>query len=126
MRSLEKPKPANKYKASLPRPPNERRKLSRQLRSTSVTEADEPALPIKLMGLIQEHRALDGAISMLLEARILDQFLITRLKKLKLQLKDEIARIQGTLHLTNTSVGVGQTDAAGIEEQLSVIAPITA
>jgi hypothetical protein len=51
-------------------------------------------LRAKLARLIQEHRDLDGAISLLSEAKNCDQLLITRLKKRELQLKDEIARIE--------------------------------
>jgi hypothetical protein len=76
-------------------PSYERRKQSRKSREPSVTSVDELALQRKLSDLIQEHRDLDGAISALFETRISDSLLMTRLKKRKLQLKDEIARIEG-------------------------------
>jgi hypothetical protein len=85
----------NKSSVSLPGPPYERRKQSRKSRNPGVTNADEQALQRKLTELIQEHRDLDGAISALFETRTCDQLLMTRLKKRKLQLKDEIARIEG-------------------------------
>ncbi len=103
MRSHEEPNDLSKYRASFRRPPYERRKLYRQPCSPRVTDADEEALRTRLAGLVQEHRDLDGAISMLFEARLCDPLLMTRLKKRKLQLKDEIARIEGSPNLTTRS-----------------------
>jgi hypothetical protein len=60
-----------------------------------VTNAEEQALQRKLTGLVQEHRDLDGAISVLFETGSCDPLMMTRLKKRKLQLKDQIARIEG-------------------------------
>jgi len=80
---------------SSPGPPYERRKQSRKSREPGVTNSDEQALQRKLTDLIQQHRDLDGAISALFETSICDSMLMTRLKKRKLQLKDEIARIEG-------------------------------
>ena len=80
---------------SSPGAPYERRKRSRQSRNPAPANADEQALKRKLTELIQEHRDLDGAISALFETGICDSLLMTRLKKRKLQLKDEIARIEG-------------------------------
>ena len=56
-----------------------------------VTRPDEVAARAKLATLTQEHRDLDGAITVLLEAGVCDPLLIARMKKRKLQLKDEIA-----------------------------------
>jgi hypothetical protein len=79
-----------------PRGPSyERRKPSRKSRNPGVANAAEQALQRKLTGLVQEHRDLDGAISVLFETRTCDPLLMTRLKKRKLQLKDEIARLAG-------------------------------
>ena len=75
-------------------PSYERRKPLRKPRNPGVTNAAEQALQRKLTGLIQEHRDLDGAIAVLFETGICDSLLMTRLKKRKLQLKDEIARIK--------------------------------
>ena len=75
-------------------PSYERRKPSRKPRNPGVANAAEQALQRKLTGLIQEHRDLDGAISALFETGICDALMMTRLKKRKLQLKDEIARIE--------------------------------
>ena len=76
-------------------PSYERRRQSRKSRSPGPADAAEQALRRKLNDLIQQHRDLDGAISALFETRICDSLLMTRLKKRKLQLKDEIARIEG-------------------------------
>jgi hypothetical protein len=80
---------------SSPGPSYGRRTQSRKSREPGVTGADEQTLQRKLTDLIQQHRDLDGAISALFETRICDPLLMTRLKKRKLQLKDEIARIEG-------------------------------
>jgi hypothetical protein len=60
-----------------------------------VTKPEEVALRAKLATLVQEHRDLDSAIAALAGSR--DQLQLTRLKKRKLQLKDEISRIEDTL-----------------------------
>ena len=60
-----------------------------------VTKPEEVALRAKLAELVQEHRDLDTAIAALQGSR--DQLQLTRLKKRKLQLKDEIARIEDNL-----------------------------
>jgi hypothetical protein len=60
-----------------------------------VTNPDEVELRAKLAELVQEHRDLDTAIAALQISR--DQLQLTRLKKRKLQLKDQIARIEDQL-----------------------------
>ncbi|MGZ5923822.1 MAG: YdcH family protein [Rhizomicrobium sp.] len=65
--------------------------------SSEVTKPDEVALRAKLAELTQEHRDLDNAIAALMETGTRDQLQITRLKKRKLQLKDEIAKINDRL-----------------------------
>ncbi|MBI1328518.1 MAG: DUF465 domain-containing protein [Alphaproteobacteria bacterium] len=62
-----------------------------------MTEAEEQALRQKLAELSQEHRDLDAAIAAMVEAGTLDQLQMTRLKKRKLQLKDQIASIEDAL-----------------------------
>lgn len=62
-----------------------------------MIDLDEQNLRTKLAELAQEHRDLDSAIAVLFEAGIRDQLQMTRLKKRKLQLKDEIARIEDAL-----------------------------
>ena len=62
-----------------------------------MTEAEEQTLRATLAALVQEHRDLDTAIAALIGARPADQLQLTRLKKRKLQLKDQIARIEDEL-----------------------------
>jgi hypothetical protein len=50
-----------------------------------------------LLKLKQEHRDLDSAIDALEESGRADQLQLKRLKKKKLSLKDEIARIEDQL-----------------------------
>ncbi len=62
-----------------------------------MSTSDDRALRRKLAQLRQEHRDLDGAILALEVAAERDQLRLTRLKKRKLSLKDEIARIEDQL-----------------------------
>lgn len=62
-----------------------------------MTEADEQALRAKLAELMQEHRDLDAAIAAMADQGVNDQLQLTRLKKRKLQLKDQITRIEDAL-----------------------------
>lgn len=62
-----------------------------------MTEAEEQALRAKLAELAQEHRDLDAAIAAMIESGPADQLRLTRLKKRKLQLKDQIAQIEDQL-----------------------------
>ncbi|HEX3653919.1 MAG TPA: DUF465 domain-containing protein [Rhizomicrobium sp.] len=62
-----------------------------------MTEAEEQALRAKLTELLQVHRDLDAAIAAMAEQGVKDQLQVTRLKKRKLQLKDQISRIEDTL-----------------------------
>ncbi|AQS48378.1 MULTISPECIES: YdcH family protein [Thioclava] len=57
----------------------------------------EEVLRVKLEVLRREHRDLDEAISALTQAVHSDQLRLVRLKKQKLALKDEIARIEDQL-----------------------------
>ena len=53
---------------------------------------------IQLVGVLrQEHRDLDAAIDALIFATSTDQMQIARLKKRKLLLKDEIAKLEDQL-----------------------------
>ncbi len=54
-------------------------------------------LRARLAELTQEHRDLDAAISALIASGANDQIQLTRLKKRKLQLKDQIAVIEDQL-----------------------------
>jgi hypothetical protein len=60
-----------------------------------VTKPEEVELRAKLAGLVQEHRDLDAAIAALIGFS--DQLQVSRLKKRKLQLKDQIAKIEDAL-----------------------------
>lgn len=51
----------------------------------------------KLLALRQQHRDLDAAITSLDESVVRDQLQLRRLKKMKLQLKDQIARLEDEL-----------------------------
>ena len=57
----------------------------------------DDVLRIKLEVLGREHRDLDEAISALVNAAHPDQLRLVRLKKQKLALKDQIARIEDRL-----------------------------
>lgn len=59
---------------------------------------DKNALNTRLNELRQEHRDLDAAINALQETVHFDQLQLQRLKKKKLHLRDEIARIQDQLY----------------------------
>ena len=61
-----------------------------------VTKPDEVALRARLSTLVQEHRDLDAAIEALIVTGS-DQLALSRLKKRKLQLKDEITEINNQL-----------------------------
>ncbi|MBV9540840.1 MAG: DUF465 domain-containing protein [Alphaproteobacteria bacterium] len=63
--------------------------------ASEVTRPDEVVLRAKLAELTQEHRDLDAAIEALRGSP--DQLQITRLKKRKLQLKDQITKINDQL-----------------------------
>ena len=62
-----------------------------------MSTSDDRNLRQKLAQLKQEHRDLDEAIIALEDAAERDQLRLTRLKKRKLGLKDEIARIEDQL-----------------------------
>lgn len=62
-----------------------------------MSEAEEETLRARLAALMQEHRDLDAAIAAMAEQGVNDQLQITRLKKRKLQLKDQIARVEDAL-----------------------------
>jgi hypothetical protein len=62
---------------------------------TEVTDPGQVALRAKLAELLQEHRDLDTAIQAMLDTH--DMLQLTRLKKKKLQLKDQIANIENQL-----------------------------
>jgi hypothetical protein len=62
-----------------------------------MTDEEEQALRAKLAQLAEEHRDLDTAILALTRSVTADQLQLSRLKKRKLLLKDQIARIEDSL-----------------------------
>ena len=63
-------------------------------KSGAANESDRTAvLKAKLQTLLSEHRDLDDVIAQLTVASASDQLQMQRLKKRKLALKDEIARL---------------------------------
>ena len=61
------------------------------------TMGEQEILRQRLADLETEHRDLDDVIARITEAVIYDQLQVQRLKKRKLRLKDEIARIRALL-----------------------------
>ena len=62
-----------------------------------LSEDEKTALKVKLIELRDRHRELDEQIRKLTEDGPFDQIEVQRLKKEKLQLKDEIAEIESQL-----------------------------
>jgi hypothetical protein len=62
-----------------------------------VVGPDEVAARAKLTQLMQEHRDLDAAIEAMAQTGNADLLALSRLKKRKLQLKDEITEINNGL-----------------------------
>jgi hypothetical protein len=63
----------------------------------AMTDEEEQDLRTKLAELRQEHGDLDAAIAAMTESVRCDQLQLTRLKKRKLQLKDQITQIEDAL-----------------------------
>ncbi len=66
-------------------------------RDVGFDGANDEALAIRLATLEEEHRDLDAAISALEENAPYERLTIARLKKKKLQLKDEIKEIKDAM-----------------------------
>jgi hypothetical protein len=62
-----------------------------------MIDEEEQALRARLAELRQEHGDLDVAIAAIAHAPRCDQLQLTRLKKRKLQLKDQITQIEDSL-----------------------------
>ena len=76
-----------------PQKPNAQEKPPSKKRG-ALNESDRTAvLKAKLQALLSEHRDLDDVIAQLTGASASDQLQMQRLKKRKLALKDEIARL---------------------------------
>ena len=58
---------------------------------------EENLLQTRLMTLRQQHRDLDAAISSLESSGTGDQLQLRRLKKMKLQIRDEIQKVEDKL-----------------------------
>ena len=63
----------------------------------AMDKPDVAALKLKLAYLQQQHRDLDIAIATLEDSGTGDQLQLRRLKKMKLQLKDQISKIEDEL-----------------------------
>lgn len=63
-----------------------------------IVMSREETLRVKLDSLKEEHRDLDVAITALGDKSTADQIALTRLKKRKLSLKDEISRLEDILY----------------------------
>lgn len=59
---------------------------------------DETALKRRLEELQREHRTLDEEVKALTMCGVVDQLKVMRLKRRKLQLKDEIFRVEDILN----------------------------
>lgn len=63
----------------------------------SIGDPDRVALQQRLASLALEHRDLDGAIEQMQQGADADELAVRRLKRRKLLLKDQIARLQREL-----------------------------
>ena len=71
--------------------------IRRRLKRNKMTEEEEHALREKLARLSEEHHDLDTAILALMESGAADLLQLSRLKKRKLLLKDQITQIEDSL-----------------------------
>lgn len=62
-----------------------------------MSEDEKEAIQARLLELQIEHQDLDEVVRRLNEQPYVDQLLLRRLKKRKLQLKDQIARLKSEL-----------------------------
>ena len=58
---------------------------------------DKESIKRQISELIIEHRDLDEVIAKLVDTTNIDQLLLSRLKKRKLRLKDQITRLESKL-----------------------------
>lgn len=74
--------------------------------NTSAVNSDIPPVSIasRLANLIEEHDDLDRAVALMLSALGSDDLVISRLKKRKLHVKDEISQAQAYLEGLRRSV----------------------
>jgi hypothetical protein len=104
MRTHEKFGHSGIYEASHRRPQHRKANLPRHQGNPMPAGDGHQTLQTRLTGLVQEHRDLDGAILLLFETGACDPLLIARMKKRKLHLKDEIARLSATYESALASV----------------------
>ena len=64
---------------------------------SAVDSIDRKELQRRLIALREEHRDLDQAIAALASAATTNQLRVQRLKKRKLAIKDEVARVENAL-----------------------------
>ena len=76
-----------------PQTPNAQEKSPSKKRGAANERDRTAVLKAKLQALLSEHRDLDDVIAQLTGASASDQLQMQRLKKRKLALKDEIARL---------------------------------
>jgi hypothetical protein len=62
-----------------------------------VSEQRKRSIQQQILELQVEHRDLDEVVAALSQSRNVDQLMIRRLKKRKLQLKDQIAQLKSRL-----------------------------
>jgi hypothetical protein len=62
-----------------------------------VSRDQEKSVQRRIFELQIEHRDLDDIVARLADSPNIDQLLITRLKKRKLQLKDQITKLKSAL-----------------------------
>ena len=103
MRTHEKITHTSVYETSARRSRQRKPKLPRHQGNPMPAGDGHQTLRTRLTGLVQEHRDLDGAILLLFETGACDPLLIARLKKRKLHLKDEIARLSATYESARAS-----------------------
>ena len=77
-----------------PPKPDAKEKFSSKKRGTASESDKTDVLKVRLQTLLSEHRDLDDVIAQLTGASASDQLRMQRLKKRKLALKDEIARLR--------------------------------
>jgi hypothetical protein len=68
-----------------------------EVMSEQLTEEELSNIRKRVIELKIEHRDLDDAIQHLIQTGTFEELKIKRLKKRKLQLKDDIARLENTL-----------------------------
>ncbi len=68
-----------------------------EVMSERLTEEELSRIRKRVIELKIEHRDLDDAIEHLIATGMFEELKIKRLKKRKLQLKDDIARLENTL-----------------------------